>query len=484
MLHFAQLPDELLIRAFSFLPISDIRAARLVCPAFSELAAPFLYRDIRLRITPPQKPDCTFKPFQHGNLRLFSNLVDTFKKLPSLGTAVESLKLEVWHHPYNYVFNSHMDLLRLVLHVHSLALKPPPIGLDLSSIGFTRLEHLKLNFHRIYSMYDDSVPQEERENEWDLVVRQLITIAKQPPTSANPETTADTISSTNLVVPGSSTSAVTSPAFPIANTLRSLTIKGLDFSGTWSGKAFSLIPPRSLPITSFSLLKAGDYSIGFLPDILSCFKSLKHFTLETDIGWEGEHMCTHGLQPAVLAAAVQSHASTLEDLIITGSDAARYERDTLFTGLPDDYPNLKKLAIPDHCLGDLQDPELYRKVLPHALKALQIQCTQGFPDSQRKDRAWDARVKRMDDLADLISKGMFERLGWIVWWNSRPECTCGDLSSFGDVADLRRLEDRFEEFGVVFEYLAGPYYHDTPFHRGYPIPQKMFDQRGWDDGDK
>ena len=477
MLHFAQLPDELLTQVFSFLPMSDVWSTRLVCQAFSELAAPFLYQDIGLDLKPPFKPDCAYKPFQHGNLRLFSHLVDTFERLPSFGAAVESLALDVWHHPYNQGFNSHMALLRLVPNVRSLALKPPPVGLNLTSINFTRLDHLAFDFYNSGYMYEDSVPREERESPWDLVARQLIASTEGHPMGTNPETAAVTIPSPRPTVPRSSTVANPPPQFPIANALRSLTIKGLEFSETSEGKAFKFIPTRSLPVTSFGLLNASDHSIGFLPELLNCFKSLKRFTLETDIVWEGEHMFTHGLQPAALAAALQPHASTLEELIITGSDAAEYERDTIFTGLPSDYPKLKKLAIPDHCLGDLQDPELYRKVLPETLEALQIQCTQGFPDSLRKDRAWDARVKRMDDLAGSISKGSFEKLSWIVWWNSGPECTCGPIPSYGNISDLRRLEDRFEELGVVFEYLAESYYHYTPFDRGFPVPRSYHVRR-------
>ena len=410
------LPTEIWREIFGFLPSSMYYHVSLVSKRLTEVVDPFLYRSIDDESTPGPK---------------LTQLLRNLRKRPELCAHTSTLRLgrNTWN------FEHRDELLFTLPHLQELQLGLPPTNLQIRSPS--RLRILRLNYHEDYLDYGI---------EYDCAqatVEPLQTLRK------------------HLWMPS----------------LRTLEIKYMDlrnrdgvytFTNRASDQETSALFPtwnRKSPVNNLSLTGCSDMDIGVLPEILRSIQKLQRFTFGIFRLWdESEDIPDPGISPLSLSLAVEPHASTLVELIITGDDAARFLQSPRFGSLTH-FVNLERLAIPEPFIAPEQfvTPNIW---LPSRLEDLQLQYPIGFQEiTNSKHRML---CERMYCLAKNNVTFVLPRLRRVIWWYQHANCYPQEhrVTELCDVRMMAVLGRQFEAVGVKFDWLSSHDYGETPFASG------------------
>ncbi|RDW87840.1 hypothetical protein BP5796_03534 [Coleophoma crateriformis] len=245
----------------------------------------------------------------------------------------------------------------------------------------------------------------------------------------------------------------------------------LTFIGWVSGRAI----PMEIIARHFWMPSLRSFSIADcrLPKMYACFSPQRHRTAtitdlqfitmvddDSCIPWDAARPQAT-LAPHTFRQFLQVHASTLVQLRIAASAAAKFSRVSLYGSLKG-YPNLRRLAIPEPFLVIVEDSaSTLMDVLPPNLEDLQLQ----FPMlcMQEQDKNGETRVNRLKQLAAAKTQ-QFPGLKRVVWWSQPAECWDDRQGlRYGPEFDMEYLAATFRNVGVQFERLTRASFDDTPF---------------------
>ena len=437
------LPEELLVRIVSFLPLNGNQLAPLcrVSRLFQRLVEPHLYSTITLTIDCFEKrPDSASVRDEGEDFSLphFSRLFHTLSKYPSLRTYARTLWLKVghcdgvWqgHAGYYPSLSLQILLLKLLPSLEDLRLNPPPVFSELPNMHSLRSLHLDFE-----ALYFTPKGIDLIDLEWNTQSARYKTLKSC------------------LIIP----------------TLHTLKVVGLDpHSNDIPLVPFPHFVFGSSHIDDLQIIRCGALTSDVLVDILISIRALKRFVLECSwqFGFEDGDPSYN-----TLGRALEPHRVHLEELIIAGSDCAQFE-DTQSIGSLRDYFALKRLAIPVHLLAGYGGPNMKKATegLPQQLEELQLQ----YCIEDRTSMSLDVHVQFMLNW-NLVAKqaNFLPALKREIWWYQQPpEVDTEGLHCCVHLQVLlplcRRICDEFQ-MGWSAQFQSTPF--GTPFEDG-----KSFDK--------
>lgn len=406
------LPMDILLDILNLMPRrSDLCNLALVCSRFKDPAQQVLYRSIYLGL-----PGSGWKGRFWADGRKITRLIDTLSENVQLRMYVSNLSVKVFHSTDSLPLEDYERLLSLVPRLESLSLDPNRAQLQLSEQTLPSLNALSLTAHHY------PVNPTEREDPLEIIAR-------------------------HFWVPH----------------MRKIYISETRFTPEMS----VLFPPdrhRTAPITDLQFCDIGSADLGCLPDVISCVRSLRRFTLEVFSNWEDwQYVAGSAMPPEIFGQLLRVHASTLAHLEIAGSDAGEFPCTSLIGSLAG-YPRLERLALPEPFLVVVGDEaSTLVDVLPPNLRELQLQFPMLFMHGLDKDRA--TRIRRLEQVA-AAKPVRFHALQRVIWWSQPAEC-CEDGTGlkYGPISDMDHLTAAFKKVGVIFEWFQSPYFECTPFRR-------------------
>lgn len=390
------IPIDILSIIFTHLPREDLTQAMLVCRVFRDIVEPLLYRSISLQSSSLSDGESVVHGVNHSTQ--LTGLLIILSAQPHLGRHVASLNIEVLMSS-----SDQSNLLGLLPHLQELSLSPPSTRLNIT--GHLLLKYVRLDF-------GDDVTE--------VGQQQLI--------------------SRNFWTPA----------------LRTLQIEWMDLVRQ-EGCLFPVETYRTSPIFDLRLHVASfeDYSAEILSDILLSIKSLKRFTLDTEIDAVISHVINNWLSLDDILLALLPHADTLEYVSIAASDGSFLCR-TLPSCSLMNFSSLKRLGMPEsyleYCRGS--SAEL---VLPPAPEELQLQYQVCFNQGQE----WRPHHENLNTLAGM-KRTRLGALKLVVWWVQMSEAWYGSWKP-RFTPQIEALVCKSREVGVLFYSVNEPYFKDTPF---------------------
>lgn len=399
-LSLTDLPIEILSIIFEYLtPASNLANTMLVCCLFRDMIEPLLYRAISLQLRLPSNT---------GNgLDADGSLLRTLSSRPQLGRHVVVLSLKELYDKESVDFNRQPKLLSLLPNLRELSLSPPSPCLNLTGHLFLKYLRLDLDEDRIY---------------------------------LDPEQPVELIAQ-NFWTP----------------TLTTLQIEWLTLEGHWSHH----FPSKTYRTSSILDLRIHMYfhnhqSVNILPDILSSIKSLKKFTLDSEVQGFTPHAIRDGLSLDELCSALFPHADTLEDMVIAASDDSFLCR-TFPRCVLMDFSALRRLGIPENFL-EYRSGSTAELLLPPKLEELQLQHQVRFNQSED----WSPHYERLSVIAAMKRKSLLA-LKLVVWWTQMSEVLWGFSLIQRFAPQFEPLVCTFQEVGVLFYSVDQQYFKYTPF---------------------
>ena len=435
------LPNELLMRIFSFIPHDSHWLAPLcrVSRHFQTVVEPQLYSIITL--SDESIPE--WKIFTSGdgssNIPKFFCLVNTLSKYPLLREHPQELWLKIGHRGghwkgragYYPSLSFQRLLFELLPSLQDLHLKPPPMFSEVPVMPSLRSLHL--DFEAVYARteYIDTDKSER-----DIRLGQYRTFKN------------------SLMIP----------------TLRVLKVVGLTLlSSDIPLVEFPKFGHRSSPINDLQLFRCKIFTLDVFTDILTSICTLKRLVLDC----EWQHLYRGDSLPSYdnLDRALHPHRSHLEELIIAGDHYMPYEN-TKPMGSLAHYVALKRLASPAHLLNVHDGITMQRAIecLPQHLEELQLQ-DRTYVGYVGTDMAldMDMRVPLQQNLAAIKATSL-PALKRVIWWYLElPKIPVEEVFPFNDMKALGSL---FRSIGVDFECGWSSNFQFTPL--GEPFKDGNF----------
>ena len=442
------LPEELLVHIVSFLPWDGNQLAPLcrVSRLFQRVVEPHLYSTISLTIEYYEKaPDSGPLRDEGGGSSLprFSHLFNTLSKYPSLRTHIRMLWLKVGHcYPtskhvasYSPSLGLQILLLELLPSLEVLRLNPPPIFSKFPNMNSLRSLHLDFEA----TTFTPNVLDSDDDLKWD-----------------NQSAKYRTFSSC-LIIP----------------TLRTLKIVGLRHHTHYDIPlvAFPRFGVRSSHVNDLQIVRCGALSSDVLVDLLISIRALNRFVLECrwTLGIEyGDFLVELAESYDTLGQALEPHRVHLEELIIAGSDYFQFDRAQPIGSL-EDYPALKRLAIPVHLLAGYAVTETEKALegLPQQLEELQLQyCTRDSTDMMFE---MHMLVMLRRSLA-ARKANLLPALKREIWWYH--QLPGGSINRSYSSGDLETLVSLLQRSGGEFQMGSSAKFQSTPF--GTPFSDGKF----------
>ncbi|CAI7569273.1 unnamed protein product [Penicillium pancosmium] len=351
----------------------------------------------------------THKFNENYNIRHLAGPIDALSARPQLGSLVKVLYLQLTD-PKDFDYDDQIEILNLVPHLQELYLSPPSLHLDFTGMLF--LKHLRLDL-------DDRV---DCYNPVQLIAH-------------------------HFWIP----------------TLRILEIEGLELDGQWLDQS-PLQRDQKSPIIDLRIyaLTYTDQSVGILPSLLSCVKSLKRFTLDADLDAAIAHMVQDWLSLDAILYALRLHTNTLKEILIAASDGGTLRR-TVPTCSIMNFSSLKKLAIPISCLEYCKGSNC-DLALPPKLEELQLQQQECYEESSD----WYFCYEALKALAER-KRDCFPELKFVVWW-TQMSIAWLESSRRPPLPPIGNLICIFEDVDVLFSWIKHSDFRGSPFGKAFMRP--------------
>lgn len=410
-----------------------------VCRYFRDMNRPFVYKSIHLKIGSTTGTYGGTRRRGVTNLAQFRREATLYKHLRD---RVTFLTLEVSQHHWYEELATQFDGLSRFNNLRELCLNPPPFF----DYGFNTNEvtkSLRLDFNY------------NRREFWN----------------------------------GSEVSRLCLPQYLRIDRIRKLQIEHISFVPEMHRPPFTSCPPRSSPIQELRFVDCSPQELGILPDTLLLIKELKAFMLETNLPISARNARgkPHTMTPVEIAAALQPHSGTLQEIAIAFSDAA-----TFFNGPTiklTNYISLTMLAIPEPFVVGLDGGRLVKVngedlfcALPYQLKELQLQYSLVYTtrrpenaiggrqarSAQQEINSLTSRVARLKEFIEVLAihKGnLLPNLHRVVWWHQIDEGAPrqADIEPLNFESTYQDLKASFKDVGVEFEFGVSSAFGDTPF---------------------
>ncbi|KAL9121189.1 MAG: hypothetical protein Q9187_002250 [Circinaria calcarea] len=393
-----ELPNELLTEIFSYLPLQPyVARVTRVSRCFRAIAEPLLYHTI--------STDWYSQNYIHE--KKFRSVFRVLSRNPSLCSHVAVLHVKMW----NLVALGCTDateFVKLFPSLHELALDDAASDFRLPSLG--RLVSLRISFD-----FWAASPTARHEQSHEL--------------------------------------GALAHVFSIP-TLRKLQIDLISLDLDELGLSKDCFPRRchrTSLVTDLHLIYWEEVHMRVLPEMLLLAKHLKRIVL--DIQGEEEPAGCFATPLAVIDAALQPHASTLEEISITSTGGLIFPPPSLIGDFRR-YTNLKRLGIPESLLvqhGDL----IFRNSLPCQLEEIQLQYNISIlstPNNVDLSSWWT----RMNALAK-DKHACFPALKFVACWDRRFTDEYMVTRKEGGLLDeMENLVCAFKDVGVRFSCVAHP----------------------------
>ena len=442
-------PSEILYNILSNIPRkSELVNVALVSPLLKALAESLIYKDICFEIphtTASQHPDHTLLSHQKPD-----RLLETLIVRPHLGEEIVALSLDVHERGWCLQFPL-CKLLERLPKLRELSLMPPTM-IWTPLVPLHCLTSVQLDFGRF--LFDDA----GQEDTWCIAVAAGIALRNIASFMSLPSLRRVQAKTIHLA-PGCNFQQY------------------LDRTQEQDGGS-SVVDLRFLDCDAYG--PGGD---GLVARFISSVKRLKRFVFEM----KGVSELYKAEEFIAIGRALISHYDSLEELVLAESDTLLFTKWAV--GNLKDSSTIRRLGISIHTtFVDLDTGSNFEKYpslqnyIPPQLEELQLQfpvCV-AKPDEWAEwaywpggmqDAATEAKISYREGLLRMWELTQNKNahvpgLKRVICWFQQSSQDPSDISrvpAYGSLSDMDELRHAFGKVEVEFEWIATPFFRDTPF---------------------